>query len=116
MKDSQQVTTGEVHTCCETSGGVVCCWGSGDALGLSTVANYGSGSGQMNTLPSLALDGSPLILSASSENSRTCGLMEDPMRFQCWGDGEDGGLGRGNTSDVGKVGGEVLGSTVGIEF
>ena len=112
--ESQQVTAGWI--CCETSGGVVYCWGNAYARGLNTETNYGSVSGQMNTLPSLILDGSPLILSASFDDWRTCGLMEDPMRFQCWGDGSDGGLGRGNTSDVGDSGGEVLGSTVGIEY
>ena len=67
-------------------------------------------------LPSLGLDGSPLLLSASLQDSRTCVMTEDPMRFQCWGDGSDGGLGRGNTSSVGNSSGEVFGSTVGIQY
>ena len=97
------ITAGSNHTCAVLDTGAVRCWGSGDngRLGYGSTQDVGDGVG-----PDVA-DVGPVDLGAhrtatavTAAGGHTCAML-DNGRVRCWGFGERGPLGYGNTENVG---------------
>jgi alpha-tubulin suppressor-like RCC1 family protein len=92
------LTAGRDHTCAVLDDGLVSCWGEGSSgqLGYGNTADIGD-----NEAPSAA--GTVVLdhpaISVSAGNLHTCAIL-DTGATRCWGSGNDGRLGRGNTSTV----------------
>ncbi|MBI5534774.1 MAG: S8 family serine peptidase [Deltaproteobacteria bacterium] len=96
-----QIAAGEQHTCALLANGAVRCWGYGfhGALGYGNPETVGD-----DEVPSAAGDvpvGRPAVEIAAG-GLRTCALTIDHT-VRCWGNGEHGALGYGNTSAVGAT-------------
>ena len=91
-----QVIAGGRHTCVLLHAGKVRCWGNGDNGRLG----YG------NTFPVLDaalagdvdIGGTAVLLTAGANH--TCARL-DTDKVRCWGNGNDGRLGYGNTNNIG---------------
>ncbi len=94
-----QLAAGGLHTCALLETGALRCWGRGlfGQLGYGNTNNIGD-----NETPATAGDvnvgGSVAQLAAGAWH--TCALLETGA-LRCWGDGEDGQLGYGNTNNIG---------------
>lgn len=87
------VAVGRDHSCALTTGRAAFCWGdNGDG-------ELGSGSAAANAMTPQAVSGGHQFLSLALGESFTCGLRTD-HRVYCWGDGSQGKLGTGGTSDA----------------
>jgi alpha-tubulin suppressor-like RCC1 family protein len=94
-----QIAAGRYHTCAVTESGRVYCWGSGKfgRLGYANTMYIGDDelAGSAGPVP---LEGTAVQIAAGHEH--TCALMSDGSVY-CWGGGQYGHLGTGNTSDIG---------------
>lgn len=90
------VSASENHTCVLASDNYAYCWGdNGDGqLGTGNTTNYTSPVAVTRTG---ALSGLSILQIAAGER-HTCVLASDGVVY-CWGEGGDGQLGRGSTSD-----------------
>jgi alpha-tubulin suppressor-like RCC1 family protein len=92
-----QVSAGMDHTCGVTSAGVVHCWG-GNARG-----QLGNGAaapvGVPGALTPTASKAAQRFTQVSAGAEVTCGLLVSTGQAFCWGRGESGQLGNGDTSD-----------------
>ncbi|MCK9459225.1 MAG: hypothetical protein M0R80_06265 [Proteobacteria bacterium] len=94
-----QVSAGSYHTCAVLEGGNILCWGNSGAgeLGYGNIENVGD-----DELPSdvgpVDLGGSAVQVSCGTYH--TCALLESGD-VVCWGLGEYGMLGNGNTETIG---------------
>ena len=98
--DVVQVAAGALHTCALLERGVVRCWGAGGdgQLGYLCTEDIGD-----NEVPATAGDvtvGGTVVQIAAGEK-HTCAMLADGA-VRCWGQGEKGRLGYGNTEDVGN--------------
>lgn len=94
-----QVAAGFFHTCALVGGGSVYCWGVGQSgqLGTGSTENVGDDETPASQDP---IDlGGPAVYIASAED-HTCAVLEGGGVI-CWGLGEYGQLGQGNTENVG---------------
>jgi len=99
-----QIATGDYHSCALLSTGEIKCWGRGDAgqLGNGSPENRGDELGEMGeALPSVIL-GEDAARAVVSGANFVCAVTTAD-RIKCWGDNAFGGLGVGNTSDVGTT-------------
>lgn len=94
-----QVALGHEHTCALTSDGAVYCWGRGlfGQLGTGNTAIIGDDETPANQTP---LDLGGRVVQIASSEKHTCAVLEDGGVI-CWGLGEFGQLGRGNTENIG---------------
>jgi cysteine-rich repeat protein len=94
-----QLAAGSYHTCALLGTGAVRCWGRGDdgQLGYGNEENIGD-----DEEPATAgdVDVGGLVVQVAAGEAHTCALL-DTGAVRCWGDGEYGQLGYGNTSTVG---------------
>lgn len=94
-----QVATGSSHSCALMQDGAVRCWGFNlfGQLGLGNTTMLGD-----NELPTSVgpIDLGAPALQVSAGNYHTCALLEGGD-VRCWGEGDDGRLGLGNTNDIG---------------
>ena len=95
VSNFSSLTAGEAFTCGLTSAGKAYCWGRGSENQL------GHGLGDLNTRTTptpvdISVVSSFEILSAGSRF--VCGLTDAGLAY-CWGEGGDGQLGNGGTSD-----------------
>jgi cysteine-rich repeat protein len=93
------VEAGGSHTCALIEGGRVRCWGlnSSGQLGHGNLNNIGDN--EPASMPGdvvLGEDASALSLGAN----HSCAYLTDET-VRCWGEGESGQLGQGNTEDIG---------------
>jgi alpha-tubulin suppressor-like RCC1 family protein len=94
-----QVSVGTWHTCALLDTGAVRCWGDNEfgQLGYANTKNIGddepAGAGG-----DVVLGGAAIQISAGS--FKTCALLATGS-VRCWGYGADGGLGYGNTNNIG---------------
>ena len=102
--DAVGVSAGSGHTCALLVGGSVKCWGAGRMLGQDTIANIGDQAGEMAALVPVNLGGSAAGLATGYFHS--CVRFGDAS-VKCWGNGGDGRLGQGNTTDLGDGAGEM---------
>ncbi len=96
------ITTGGSHTCALLDDGSVRCWGSGanGQLGYGNTNSVGA-SQTPGSLPPVDLAGHT-ALAISAGAAHTCALLDDHT-VRCWGLGDEGRLGYGNTNNVGDV-------------
>jgi alpha-tubulin suppressor-like RCC1 family protein len=89
------------------------CWGDNTygQLARGSVADFGDGPGETNVGP-IPLPAGRSVLAVSAGAYHACALLDDGQ-VRCWGRGEDGALGQGNTDVVGDQPGE---STVGVDL
>lgn len=95
-----QLATGQAHTCARTNLGTVRCWGSqaNGALG------YGNGNVTIGDDETPASAGDVVLSDFATDIAvgwaHTCAVLEGGP-VQCWGRGNDGRLGYGNSAYVG---------------
>jgi alpha-tubulin suppressor-like RCC1 family protein len=97
------LTAGAFHTCALLDNGSVKCWGDNfyGQLGLGDQDNRGDDPGEMgNSLPPVDLGTGRTAIAVSAGRSHTCALRDDSS-LVCWGNGNSGRLGTGNSSPIG---------------
>lgn len=94
-----QIAAGWHHTCALMSDGSVRCWGLAESgrLGTGNTDNIGDDETPASQ-PAIDLGGQAVHISASYET--TCAVLEGGGVI-CWGLGEQGQLGQGNTENIG---------------
>lgn len=88
------VAFGSIHTCALTTAGGVSCWGD-DVYGT-----LGDGNGTMDalrTVPGPVVDLASGAGEIDASGRHTCVIMDADNGMKCWGSGEHGKLGAGNT-------------------
>jgi alpha-tubulin suppressor-like RCC1 family protein len=100
----QQVSAGGDHTCALLTAGSVRCWGRGTSgqLGYANTLSVGvdetpADAGDINVGTPAPLQ---VIAGKANEGAHTCALLSDGS-VRCWGGGEYGRLGYGDTLSVG---------------
>lgn len=96
-----QVAAGGSHTCALLTDGNVRCWGAGASgrLGYGNTSNVGD----MNTPASAGnVDVGGTVTQIATGFSHTCAVLTNG-NVRCWGSGENGRLGYGNTNNVGDT-------------
>ena len=99
----QQIATGSFHTCVLLEGGDVRCWGRNQSgqLGLANRDTVGDDEAptQVAAIDVGGESGSRVIQLAAGD-AHTCALVSTGS-VRCWGEGNDGRLGLGNTDSIG---------------
>src|SRR3989339_96338 len=86
------ISTGNLHTCgIRANDSRVLCWGEG---ANGRLGDEGTGD---NTVPNITTDNSPYS-SVSAGYQHTCGIRQNDSRVLCWGYGDFGQLGDGNST------------------
>ena len=88
------LSSGGSHTCAILDNGSVSCWGYGYS------GQLGNGGTSTKTTPTLtsSLGTGRTAVALSSGNLHTCAILDNGS-VSCWGEGSDGQLGNGGTSD-----------------
>ena len=94
------LSAGGIHTCALLTTGKVRCWG------YNKYGQLGYGHGNKigdNESPADAgdIDVGGTVIQVSAGSVHTCALL-DTEQVRCWGEGDYGRLGYGNTSDIGR--------------
>ncbi|WP_413942848.1 RCC1 domain-containing protein [Bdellovibrio sp. HCB-162] len=113
-----QISAGVYHTCAILDNGTVKCWGNNNAgqLGQGHTNKLGDGAGEMgDSLPAIDLGTGRTALQISTSYKNTCALLDNGT-VKCWGDGLSGQLGKGNTSNLGDVPGQMGDSLAAINL
>jgi cysteine-rich repeat protein len=98
-----RIHAGSIHSCALLSSGKLFCWGSN---GQGQLGNWAGGSNVGdNEAPNPAgevrvLEVGDQVLGMAMGNSHTCARLA-AGKVRCWGNGSDGALGSGNTSQLG---------------
>ncbi len=101
---SGQISAGKDHTCFILTNGESKCWGRGASgqLGYGNRDNIGDSSARLLAdTPPLYFDGNVVVQMASG-SEHSCVLLASGQ-VRCWGEGDNGRLGYGNTNDVDDV-------------
>jgi cysteine-rich repeat protein len=95
----KQLVAGGFHTCALLDGGQVRCWGRAaeGQLGHGSTETIGDDE-TPGSMPPVPLDG--MVKQLAAGELHTCALM-DSGAIRCWGLGQDGRLGYGNTDTIG---------------
>ncbi len=96
---AQGVEAGAAHTCARFEGGRMRCWGVGGSgrLGYGSMETIGDDETPASA-PMVDLGGVALRFALGT--SHTCVLLNQGS-VRCWGEGDDGRLGYGNTESIG---------------
>ena len=108
------VSAGGLHTCALLAVGTIKCWGSGQQgkTGQNSEGYLGDGldedseplpdgvSEMGQNLPAVDLGANANAVAVTTRGDHTCALLDDG-RLKCWGKGDDGQLGQGNTERLG---------------
>ena len=97
------ITAGETHTCAILDDGSVRCWGN-NAYGQLGYGNTNDVGTTPTTTPNTAgpVDLGQKAIAISAGGNHTCALLAD-QSVDCWGSGDFGELGYGNTANVGDI-------------
>jgi hypothetical protein len=97
------ISAGGAHTCAILDNGRVLCWGFGGQgqLGYGNTDNLGDTEIPGLTAP-VNLGAARTARAISAGADHTCAILDNGS-VRCWGDGTDGELGYGNTSNVGDA-------------
>ncbi len=100
-----QLAAGEDHACALMSDGAVRCWGRGASgqLGYGNTNNIGDDEAP-STVAAVSVGG--IVSSVTTGHYHTCAMLAAGS-VRCWGNGDDGRLGYGNTAWIGDVAGEM---------
>lgn len=101
-------TTTAAHSCAILENQELKCWGKNTygQLGLGNTTSYGAGSPPMSSLDPVALGSgrTPKVIAAGGDFN--CSLLDNGS-VKCFGRGDTGQLGGGNTSSMGDNAGEM---------
>ena len=86
------LSSGYSHTCAILDNGAVSCWGRGSD------GQLGNGGTSDKTTPTLTSNLGRTAVALSSGGFHTCAILDNGA-VSCWGEGSDGQLGNGATSD-----------------
>ena len=103
------ISTGWTHTCAILDNASVKCWGEGGSgrLGYGNTNDIGNGSNEMgDNLTVVDLGTGRTATAISTGYAHTCAILDNDS-VKCWGEGDDGHLGYGNTNDLGDASGEM---------
>jgi len=103
------ISAGTDHACVILDNASVKCWGDGNngKLGLGSTSDLGDGSNEMgDNLAAVDLGTGRTATAISASYRHTCALLDDAS-VKCWGDGSQGQLGHGSTSDLGDGSNEM---------
>ncbi|CAE7688605.1 unnamed protein product [Symbiodinium sp. CCMP2592] len=98
-----QIAAGDRHTCAVLSDGSAKCWGANHwgQLGHGSREYAGDEPGEMGTNLSVTdLGDGMTVVRITVGAYHTCAILQD-RTLKCWGSGESGQLGQGNTEDLG---------------
>ena len=95
------VTAGGAHTCALLDDGTVRCWGLGadGRLGYANTTSIGDDE-VPGTVGPVDLGAGRTAVSVTAGGAHTCALL-DNATVRCWGNGQFGQLGYGNTNNIG---------------
>ena len=95
------VTAGNDHSCALLDDGTVRCWGEGSAgrLGYGNTQSIGDNEAP-GSVPPVDLGAGRTATAISAGGDHTCAVLDNGS-VRCWGEGANGQLGYGNTTDVG---------------
>jgi cysteine-rich repeat protein len=98
-----QLAAGQEHTCALLATGAVRCWGVG-STGALGYGNTNSVGGHPDHTPVTAgdVDVGGVVVQLAAGWEHTCALLETGA-VRCWGWGEDGRLGYGDTTTIGDT-------------
>jgi hypothetical protein len=103
------INTGWYHTCAILDNASVKCWGKGSngQLGYGNTNHLGDASGEMgDNLPVVDLGTGRTATAISTGAEHTCAILDNDS-VKCWGSGDNGYLGYGNTNKLGDGSGEM---------
>ena len=103
------VAAGSEHTCALLDNSEVKCWGENvdGKLGLGDTESRGDEPGEMgDNLPAVDLGTNRTAAQIAVGDAHTCALLENGD-VKCWGSGDEGGLGLGDTENRGDDSGEM---------
>ena len=102
-RTAKQVSAGEAHTCALLDNDMIKCWGNGfyGQLGQGNSENIGDDMNEMgDDLAALDLGSGRTAKQVSAGRAHTCALLDNDM-IKCWGCGDYGQLGQGNSENIG---------------
>ncbi|AKT37187.1 uncharacterized protein CMC5_013170 [Chondromyces crocatus] len=103
------IAAGGSHTCALLAGGSIKCWGSNSfgELGLGDTAHRGDEPGEMgDALPAVDLGTGRTATALTVGYRHACALLDDGS-VKCWGSGQNGRLGLGDTASRGNGNGQM---------
>ena len=105
-QDVVSIAAGSDFTCAVLYSGAVKCWGEGvyGKLGQGSTDNLGDEIGEMEALEPVNLNASAIGIATGRDHA--CAVLEDGS-VKCWGWGQYGQLGHGNTTSLGDEPGEM---------
>ncbi len=112
------ITAGHQHTCAVLDNGSVKCWGDGNNGGLGQDSNQNIGDGVGDSVAEtdpIDLGGGRTAVAVSAGEQFTCALLDD-AGVKCWGNGNNGRLGQGDTASIGNGTGDSVAETDPIEL
>jgi uncharacterized repeat protein (TIGR01451 family) len=99
-RTARAISAGSSHTCALLDDNTVRCWGVGGAsLGYASNANIGDTETPGSVGP-VDLGAGRTARAISAGGAHTCALLDDGS-VRCWGAGDNGRLGYGNTTTIG---------------
>ena len=104
----QAIATGSSHACALLDNGKVKCWGSNSfgELGQGHTGDIGDGVGEMAALSEINLGIGATVKDIAAGGGNVCVILGDDQ-VKCWGKGNHGQLGQGNSNHIGNQAGEV---------
>lgn len=107
-RTAKAISNGRTHTCAILDNDFVKCWGSGEygKLGQGNTDDLGDNQGEMGSLSTIRLGSGGMVKAISAGANHTCAILSND-RVKCWGSGESGKLGQGNTDDIGDDENEI---------
>lgn len=103
------IATRQAHTCAVTSDGKIKCWGSNGwgQLGIGSTSDRGDAAGEMGTnLPFVDLGPGVIAAAVYAGGIHTC-ARTSTGNVKCWGSGNEGETGLGDTTFRGTQGGQM---------
>jgi alpha-tubulin suppressor-like RCC1 family protein len=103
------IAAGDIHNCALFTDGTVKCWGDNryGQLGLGDISNRGDTSATtVPQLPAVSLSSTETVTSLSAHGYFTCALLTGG-KVKCWGNGQYGELGLGDTANRGTIPGQM---------
>ncbi|MDH3754110.1 MAG: hypothetical protein OEU32_09595 [Acidimicrobiia bacterium] len=100
-RHAARIDAGVFFSCAVLDTGAVRCWGNGldGRLGYAAVENIGDDE-TPDAIAPVDLGAGRTATAVSTGNNHTCALLDDGT-VRCWGAGESGQLGYGNTENIG---------------
>ncbi len=105
----RSITAGGAHACAIVTAGRLKCWGNNPEgqLGQGDRVNRGDGPGEMGAdLPAIDLGVGRTATAVTAGSQHVCALLDNGT-VKCWGDGNNGATGYGDTFDRGVVAGQL---------